>query len=80
MWVYYMREALRDRPQHQLPMPEGVVTARVSAVTGEPAAPGDPDSAFEYFLAGHVPGRGVPGSTRDSAAPPASPRPEEPIS
>ena len=47
MWVYYMREALRDRPQHQLPMPEGVVTARVSAVTGEPAAPGDPDSVFE---------------------------------
>ncbi len=79
MWVYFMREALRDRPEHQQPMPEGVVTARVSATTGEPAGSGDPDAVFEYFLAGHVPGRGTPDGAPDRGAPVTTPRPEEPI-
>ncbi len=79
MWIYYMREALRDRPEHQLPMPEGVVTARVSSTTGEPATPGDPDAVFEYFLADHVPGRGATTGGQDSGPSVALPRPEEPI-
>lgn len=79
MWVYFMREALRDRPEHRLAMPEGVVTARVSASTGEPAAPGDPDAVFEYFLADHVPGRGGITGAPDAWAPVTLPRPEEPI-
>ena len=57
MWIYYMREALRGLPEHRLPMPEGVVTARVSRTTGEPAGPDDPDAEFEYFLAGQLAGQ-----------------------
>ena len=56
MWIYYMREALRGQPESRLPMPEGVVTARVSSTSGEPVGPADPDAVFEYFLAGTVPG------------------------
>lgn len=62
IWIYYMREALRGIPEHRLPMPEGVVTARVSRLTGEPAGPDDPEAAFEYFLAGSVPGGGTESS------------------
>jgi len=75
MWIHYMREALRDQPEHRLPMPEGVVTARVSSTTGEPTGPDDPDSVFEYFLAGSVPGSADAGSGDR----PVPTRPEEQI-
>jgi penicillin-binding protein 1A len=75
MWIYYMREALRDQPQRKLPMPEGVVTARVSSTTGEPTSPDDPDAVFEYFLAGTVPGT----ADASSGERPATTRPEEQI-
>lgn len=76
MWIYFMREALRDRPVSRLPMPEGVVTARVSAVTGELTGPDDPDAVLEYFLAGSAPG----GPASDGETAPASPaRPDESI-
>jgi penicillin-binding protein 1A len=53
MWIYFMREALAGVPQHQLPMPGGVVTARIG---GQASAFGEEASAeFEYFLADHVP-------------------------
>jgi penicillin-binding protein 1A len=58
MWVYFMGEALTGRPEHRLPQPEGVVSARVSPTTGEPARASDPDAIFEFFLAGHLPGSG----------------------
>jgi penicillin-binding protein 1A len=74
IWIYYMREALRDIPEHRLSMPEGVITARVSHLTGEPAGPEDPEAAFEYFLAGSVPGGGTEGS---DGRPPALRTPAE---
>jgi len=60
MWVYFMGEALAGRPEHRLPQPEGIVSARISASTGEPARGNDPDAMFELFLAGKLPG-GVAG-------------------
>ena len=55
MWIYFMREALAGRPGHRLPMPDGVVTARISPETGELAGGNDPTAIFEYFLADHLP-------------------------
>ena len=55
MWIYFMRAALRGRPEHRLPMPDGVVTARVSAETGELTGGDDPFAMLEYFLADHLP-------------------------
>mgnify|MGYP001047665159 FL=1 len=75
MWIYYMREALRGLPEHRLPMPEGVVTARVSRTTGEPAGPDNADAVFEYFLAGQMAGEpganGEAGASTAVTAPPA---------
>jgi len=62
MWIYFMREALAGQPDSRLPMPDGVVTARVAMDTGEFGAGGVPASEFEYFLADHLPG-GVEGAT-----------------
>jgi membrane carboxypeptidase/penicillin-binding protein len=67
MWIYFMREALAGAPQRRLPMPDGVVTARI--------APGPTDfgeeapAEFEYFLADHLPA-GVSGDTAPGEPPP----------
>ena len=79
MWIYFMREALAGVPERRLPMPDGVVTARVAMDTGEFADGGVPASDFEYFLADHLP-TGVEGATGDGVrnVPPAQ-KYEEPI-
>jgi penicillin-binding protein 1A len=75
MWIYFMREALSGVPQRRLPMPEGVVTARIAPAEGDLGE--DPSAQFEYFLAEHLPD-GTAGA--DSAAgEPATQPYEEPI-
>lgn len=54
MWVYFVAEALRDRPEHRLPEPPGVVRMWVSRETGRPARAGG-DAVFEAFLERFVP-------------------------
>jgi penicillin-binding protein 1A len=75
MWIYFMREALAGRPEHRLPMPDGVVTARINVAPSEFG--GEAPAQFEYFLADHVP----PGVARDGATEESSTpqRYEEPI-
>ena len=75
MWIYFMREALAGVPERTMPMPDGVVTARISAdptVLGEEA-----QAEFEYFLADHLPA-GVSGDGDAPGEPPPQ-RYEEPI-
>ena len=55
MWVGFMEEALRDRPEHRLPEPPGVVRMWVDRGTGRPAAAGAAGAVFEAFLEAHVP-------------------------
>ena len=50
MWVYFMEEALRDKPSHRQPEPPGVVRMWVSRETGQPARAGAPGALFEAFL------------------------------
>jgi penicillin-binding protein 1A len=59
MWVYFMGEALAGRPEHRLPQPEGIVSARIAPLTGELARANDADAVFELFLAGKIPGSGA---------------------
>jgi penicillin-binding protein 1A len=76
MWIYFMRQALAGLPQHRLPMPDGVVTARVSP---DPSAFGGEDPAeFEYFLANHLPA-GVSGQEGTTEGEPPPQKYEEPI-
>ncbi|MFV8819079.1 penicillin-binding protein 1A [Haliea sp. E17] len=49
IWIDYMREALRDSPDRQRPIPPGVVTVRINSTTGGLAAPGDSTAIFEFF-------------------------------
>jgi len=75
MWIYFMRAALAHKPQHQLPMPDGVVTARIA--TDAPEFSGEAPAEFEYFLADHLPA-GVAGEGATEGATPPQ-RYEEPI-
>lgn len=59
MWIYFMQEALRDRPEHRLPEPPGVVRMWVSRETGAPARANAPGALFEAFLAQHAPQPGT---------------------
>ena len=55
MWVAFMEEALRDRPEHRLPEPPGVVRMWVDRSSGRPASAGASGAVFEAFLEAHVP-------------------------
>jgi penicillin-binding protein 1A len=80
MWVYFMGEALAGRPEHRLPQPEGIVSARISPTTGELARGNDPDAIFEFFLAGKLPGAGgVAGDGAGLATTRPGEKAEEPI-
>jgi penicillin-binding protein 1A len=55
IWIEFMRIALRGAPEHQLPQPEGIVSARIDRTTGCPARAGQPNTMWEFFREGHIP-------------------------
>jgi penicillin-binding protein 1A len=55
MWIGFMEEALRDRPEHRQPEPPGVVRMWVDRRSGRPTAAGAGGAVFEAFLEAHVP-------------------------
>jgi len=55
MWIDYMREALRDRPEHSLAQPEGIVSVRIDARTGDYASSDNPNAIFELFRSENAP-------------------------
>ncbi len=58
VWIYFMQEALRDRPEHRLPEPPGVVRMWVSRDTGAPTSAGAGNAVFEAFLEQYSPQAG----------------------
>ncbi|HET9693071.1 MAG TPA: PBP1A family penicillin-binding protein [Steroidobacteraceae bacterium] len=59
MWIYFMEEALRDRPEHRQPEPPGVVRMWVSRETGAPTRANAPGALFEAFLENYAPQPGT---------------------
>ena len=55
MWIDYMREALRGRPEAAMKQPEGMVSARIDANTGQFTSADNPDAMFELFRVENVP-------------------------
>jgi penicillin-binding protein 1A len=55
IWIEFARAALRNVPEHQMPMPEGIVSVRIDRDTGCPARAGQANVTFEVFREGHVP-------------------------
>jgi penicillin-binding protein 1A len=58
MWIYFMQEALRDKPEHRLPEPPGIVRMWVSRSSGAPSSAGSGDAIFEAFLEQYTPRTG----------------------
>jgi penicillin-binding protein 1A len=63
IWINYMREALRDSPDVERPIPAGIVNVRIDPETGLLASPGQKNAISEYFREENVPKRG---DTEDS--------------
>jgi len=55
IWIEFARIALRGVPEHQMPMPEGIVSVKIDRQTGCPARAGQANVIFEVFREGHVP-------------------------
>ncbi len=56
IWIDFARQALAGVPDHQMPMPEGIVSQRIDRETGCPATGiGQGDTMFEIFREGNVP-------------------------
>ena len=58
MWIYFMQEALRDKPEHRLPEPPGIVRMWVSRTSGAPSSAGSGGAIFEAFLERYTPRTG----------------------
>lgn len=59
-WISFMKVALADSPEHSLPIPEGIVTARIDQETGLLSNATDHTTRFEYFEVGTEPTTYVP--------------------
>ena len=68
MWIEFMRSALEGVPEELLERPEGLVTMRIDAASGEPALAGDPEAIFETFRAEYAPVRAASAGTRSAHA------------
>jgi len=55
LWIYFMEEALRDRPEHRLPEPPGVVRMWVNRSSGALSSAGSGGAIFEAFLEQYTP-------------------------
>ena len=55
IWIEFARIAFAGVPEHQMPMPEGIVSVLIDRETGCPARSGQRNVVFEVFRAGHVP-------------------------
>jgi hypothetical protein len=62
-----MREALKGVPQDKRPMPDGIVTLRISPASGALVSAENPDGIAEIFMADHLPTAAEHGSMAQSA-------------
>ncbi len=60
IWLAYMQAALRDRPQPDFPIPEGIVFVRIDPKTGVAVEPFEP-GVLEPYLEGTAPAPRPPG-------------------
>lgn len=79
MWIEFMQEALRDRPEHSIEQPSGIVSIRIDHVTGKRVDDNAPIGKTEYFMMPYVPDEDqAPGSeTPIQAAPAPAPADDE---
>ena len=76
IWMSYMGAALKDKPPHTQPEPEGILSLRVDPVSGRAASPGTPGAYFELFKAEDTP---PTGSELGNGSAPGSPLPADEV-
>jgi penicillin-binding protein 1A len=54
-WTYFMHEALAGTARHGVPIPDGIVSVRISPKTGLLASSDDPSGIMEKFIEGNLP-------------------------
>ena len=54
-WIFFMRQALAGAPRHKAPVPDGIVTVRISPETGLLASADNPNGIMEKFIEGNLP-------------------------
>jgi penicillin-binding protein 1A len=55
IWTYFMNQALAGTAVRPVPVPDGIVTARISPITGLLASSDDPNGIPEKFIEGDLP-------------------------
>ncbi len=69
IWIDFMREALKDKPENAPTAPEGIVSVKIDPKTGQLAYPGQDNAIFEFFRKGNAPkGYAAPASLSKSNA------------
>jgi penicillin-binding protein 1A len=54
-WTYFMHEALAGTARHGVPVPDGIVSVRISPQTGLLASADNPNGIMEKFIEGNLP-------------------------
>jgi len=54
-WTYFMHQALAGTARHPVPVPEGIVSVRISPQTGLLASSDNPNGIMEKFIEGNLP-------------------------
>ena len=54
-WTYFMHDALAGAPKRGAPVPEGIVTVRISPENGLLASSDNPNGIMEKFIEGNLP-------------------------
>jgi penicillin-binding protein 1A len=54
-WIFFMRQALAGTPRRKVPVPDGIVTVRISPDTGLLASSDNPNAIMEKFIEGNLP-------------------------
>ena len=55
IWIFYMHQALQGAPRHGVPVPDGIVTVRISPETGLLASADNPNGIMEKFIEDNLP-------------------------
>ena len=63
IWIQFMGEALKGVPEQPRPMPDGLVTLRISPESGTLVSAENPEGVPEMFMVDHLPTADTPGTT-----------------
>lgn len=60
MWIYFMKDVLKNMPQQTQPQPNGMITVKIDPKTGLLARSDQNDAIFEIFTVDTVPNQTAP--------------------